>query len=532
MLDPIAVIANGALTGHPVEDFQPIWSCAAMRIARSTWGDCGLEVFLRMDVPYGATSSGRLSEDAVQLLLETGPKQQPCRFLEIGGGSGIFAKLFLDSLKEHAPDIYQTCTYVMTDGSDKMLESQAIYGVLSTHAGHVETRVFDASAPWPKDFIGAFDGVFGSYILDSLPIEILSVGEGGVQQMQARCAAPKPNAALKTALKTAGNAHLTPFLACAKHLRIQTRHIKAGPLPYGDALPPSEGDDTPMVHCHGAIACVENIEKSLRPRGIAMLSDYGTLAPREPSEQIEFQNFGSSAALAVNFHQLDSWFANKEIAYLKPDAEEGHLITRVLYHGAETDLFELVDLLFGIDRQRALRLPVEAAREMLRGNAFETARQLYSKAMALQPRNWSLIEEVAELLLLNAKDYKDAIKLAEIGLSLNPFGPNLHRIIAEARLHLDDISGAQSAMSDCLRLSGASPQTYLLLADIEHRSGNTEAALTAIAKGLAIDTESDRREDLTNLQNDILLKISKTARKELLADVNRSRNLDAITLRP
>lgn len=530
-MDPLKLVARGALKGHPVEDFQPIWNSAAMRIARSAWIDCGIEVFLRMDVPYGATSSGRLSEDAVQLLLETGPKSQPCRFLEIGAGSGIFAKIFLDALKADAPDIYKTCTYVLTDGNAKMLESQAEYGVLADHASHLETRVFDAGASWPDEFIGAFDGVFGSYILDSLPIEILSIGENGVRQMEARCALPARNKALESALKTPGYTHLAPFLPIAKTLRIQTRHIKAGPLPYAAALPPVEGDDTPLIHCHGALACVENISKSLRPKGFAMLSDYGSLTPREPSEQIEFQSFGASAALAVNFHQLDSWFKNGPVAYIKPEAQDGHLITRVLYNGAADDMASLVDLLFGEARQRALRLPVEAARNMLRANAFETARQLYSKAMALQPRNWSLAEEVAELLLIGAKDYDDAIALAEFGLSLNPIGPNLYRIIAEARFQMADFAGAQKAMNACLRLSGACPPALLLQAQIYQKQASPEAALLAIAKAMAMDSEAEQREALIQLQDEILISISQSAREDLLNEVNRTRGLDALTLR-
>ena len=470
MVDPVAIVANGAHKGHPVESFQPIWNSAAMRIARSAWADCGLEVFLQMDVPYGATSSGRLSDDAVQLLLETGPKPSPCRFLEIGAGSGVFAKLFLDALKAQAPEIYENCTYLVTDGSAKMLESQAAHGVLAEHSDHIETLIFDAGAPWPEEMQGAFDGVFGSYILDSLPIDILSVGESGIRQLQARCALPAINEALQDALKIPGSAHLSPFLPIAKNLHIQTKHILAPSLPYAASLPKPEGDDTPLVHCHGAVACMENIAQSLRPQGFAMLSDYGTLTPREPSEQIEFQKFGASAALAVNFHQLDGWFAHGKTAYLKPEAEEGHLITRVLYNGDKHELFELVDLLFGLARQQALRLPVEAAREMLRANAFETARQLYGKAMGLQPNNWSLAEEVAELLLIGAKDYKDAISLAEFGLTLNPLGPNLHRIIAQARYHLGDISGAATAIKACLRLSGASPQSHLLHAQIQAKS--------------------------------------------------------------
>lgn len=531
-MDPLNTVARGALKGHPVEDFQPIWECAAMRIARSAWIDCGIEVFLRMDVPYGATSSGRLSDDAVKLLLETGPKNQPCRFLEIGAGSGIFAKIFLDALKAEAPEIYKSCTYVLTDGNGGMLESQAKYGVLAEHAAHIEPVVFDAGAPWPDSFIGAFDGVFGSYILDSLPLDILSVGESGVRQMQARCALPAANPALENALKTPGFAHLAPFLPAAKSMRIQTRHKKAGPLPFEAALPPAKGEDTPLIHCHGALACIENISKSLRPNGFAMLSDYGSVEPRDPSEQIEFQTFGESAALAVNFHQLDTWFENGPVAYLKPEAQEGHLITRVLYNGLPETLAPLVELLFGEARQRALSLPVETARNMLRANAFETARQLYSKAMALQPRNWSLAEEVAELLLIGAEDYQDAIELANYGLSLNPLSPNLHRIIAESRYHLGELTAAQDAMATCLQLSGASPQAFLLQAQILEKLDEPEGALTAIAKAMALDKEAEQREALLRLQDEILVKISLGARDDLLAEVNRTRNLDALTLRP
>jgi len=529
-MDPAKIVAKGILSGHPVEGFTPIWGCAAARVARSAWVDCGLEVFLRTDVPYGATSSGRLSNDAVQLLLETGKKSRPCRFLEIGAGSGLFAKLFLDSLKVDAPDIYQNCTYVLTDGNAKMLESQADYGVLAGHETHIETRVFDASGAWPDDFSGAFDAVFGSYILDSLPVEFLMVGESGTQRMEARCALPAQNEALEDALKIPGFAHLGPFLPLTKNMGLQTRHRPAPPLPYASAIGPPEGEDTPMVHSHGALACMENIARALAPGGFAMLSDYGTITPREPSETIEFQSFGASAAYAVNFHQIDTHFADHPVSYLKPDAEEGHLITRVFYNGEADGLAPLVNLLFGEVRQRALRLPVDAAREMLRANAFHAARRLYSKAMELQPQNWALAEEVAELLLMASKDFADAKALAEFGLSLNPFAPGLHRIIAEASFEMGDLSGAENALETCLRYAGDTPQARLLEARMRLKSGAHESALLAIAKGLATDRESDHRDALLTLQNDILLDISIGARDDLLNEVNRARSLDGLPL--
>jgi len=483
-----------------------------------------------MEVPYGATSSGRLSDDAVQLLLETGPKAAPCRFLEIGAGSGLFAKLFLDMLKAQAPEIYRDCTYVLTDGNANMLTSLAEYGVLADHADHIETRVFDAGAPWPADFTSAFDGVFGSYILDSLPVDFLMTGKSGIQRMEARCTLPKPDPALASALKTPGFSHLTPFLNTAKNLGIQTRYVKAPSLPFANSIGLAEDADTPMVHCFGALACVENIAKSLRPNGFAMLSDYGTLIPREPSDLIEFQNFGASAANAVNFHQLDAHFESGPTAYIKPETEEGHLITRVLYNGPSGDLADLVDLLFGEVRQQALRLPVEAARDMLRGNAFQSARRLYSKAMELQPQNWALAEEVAELLLLPEGDFEGAKALAEFALGLNPLAPGLHRIVAESCYEAGNMEGAKAALETCLRYFGDTAQARLLQAKLEIENEQFEAALIAIAQGMAADAEADYRDSLIALQTDILSLISHKARNDLLADVNRTRALDNLPL--
>ena len=530
------IVAKGAFAGHPVESFQPVWNSAALRIARAAWLDSGLEVFLRLDVPYGATSSGRLSADAVQLLLKSAQARgsQPYRFLEIGAGSGLFAKLFLDALKDQAPEIYATCTYVVTDGNQTMLDSQAEHGVFAAHQGRVESMVFDAAGDWPASFAGGFDGVFASYILDSLPAEILLLGPRGTRQMQMRCMLDDAEQAkaLQADLALPGIAHLGRHIPLRKRLNIQTRHvdIDLASLPMPEAIGPvPEDDDTPMMHCHGALSCIENIIAHLRPSGLALLADYGTTEPRDPSDTIEFQSFGASAAHAVNFHQLDGHFASHpKAAWLKPTAEEGYLYSRVLYNGPQADLFDEVDLLFGEVRQRALRLPIEAAREMLRANAFQAARRLYTKAMQLQPRNWALAEEIATHLLMPAENYDDALALADFALTLNPLAPALHRIRADALLQLGRMAEAQAALATCLKFQGEAPETRLLQARLAEKSGDHKAALLAVAQGLAVDREGDRRDELIAMQDQILLAISRAARADLLAEVNQLRALDQL----
>lgn len=509
-----------------------------MRIARSSWTNAGLETFLGLQVPYAATSSGRLSDDAVQLVVETlrgGKPDHDYRFLELGAGSGIFARLFLDRLAETAPDIYASCRYLVTDGNASMLESLRSHGVLDAHDGHVDMQVLDAGSAWPDRFSRGFDGIFGTYLLDSLPVEILTVGADGVQRMQARSCLPDAQADkaenLKAALAKPGIAHLTEHLTLGKRLNIQTRHADIDPatLPYADALPDQSGETTPMVHCIGALACMENAARALRKGGVAMFADYGTTAPRDPSDIIEFQSFGKSAAHAVNFHQIDSYFeARTDTTLVRPQEEDGFLVTRVLYNGAHDDLFELVDLLFGETRYNALTLPIEAAREMLRANAFQAARKYYAKAMVLQPYNWSLAEEVAELLLLSAEDFDDAADLARFGLNLNPFSPSLLRILADALFQSGDISSALKSVDKSLALNGADSRTHLVHAHILAKQQDYPAALTAIANGLAYDPEAEYREELIGFQDEVLVKISVEARDALINQVNRLRDIDGL----
>jgi len=282
-----------------------------------------------------------------------------------------------------------------------------------------------------------------------------------------------------------------------------------------------------MVHCHGALDCLESAVQNLRPNGIVMFSDYGTTVARNPSDIIEFQSFGESAAHAVNFHQIDTYFDNRpDIALIRPENEEGSLITRVLFAGKRDNLFELVDLLFGDVRQKALMLPVEAAREMLRVNAFQEARRLYTKAFELQPYNWSLAEEVAEILLLNAGDYEDAGDLAEAALNLNPFSPGLLRILSSVYLHSKDLPAALNAIHKSLSFNQKDTRTHILHTRILIETKDYGEALTAIAKGLGFDTETEYREELIGLQDEILVQISLRSREDLIRQINRIRALD------
>ena len=68
-LAPVETLAKGAKFGAPIEDFGPVWDSALLQFSRAKWQHTGLEAFLNFDVPHTATSNGRLSEDAVDIVL-------------------------------------------------------------------------------------------------------------------------------------------------------------------------------------------------------------------------------------------------------------------------------------------------------------------------------------------------------------------------------------------------------------------------------------------------------------------------------
>ena len=172
-LDPLAILSRGAGGGVPVEEFGPVWTSARVRLSRAGWQAATLEPFLDLAVPYTSTSSGRLSDDAVSVALAARPGAAGLRILELGAGSGIFARLFLDALRLRAPDVYRQSSYLVTDGSASVLGAQQAQGVLQDHSGIVSQQVLDSGGDWALP--GRFDVILCTYLLDSLPFDLLAL---------------------------------------------------------------------------------------------------------------------------------------------------------------------------------------------------------------------------------------------------------------------------------------------------------------------------------------------------------------------
>lgn len=530
---PAAILARGALRGTPVEDWGPVWHSARLRLARAAWAVSGLDPFLTFEVPYAATSSGRLSGDAVAVLLAARPGAQALRVLELGAGSGVFARTFLLALDRAAPDLAARCTYVVTDGSPAVLAAQAASGVLDGLPGRIERRVLDLSADWPAD-LGAFDAIIGTYVLDSLPFDHLVIRDAAVWRREVRAVLDAPRdaraPALTAALRDADPAALHPFVALGPHLGLQTRHrpVDRAALPRPLSLPDDTGGERlPFVHCAGALDAIDRAAAHLAPGGVLILSDYGHLAPFEPHETPEFQGYGLSVATGQNFPQLDAHMAALPGHRLtRPDREPGGLITRVLQAAPCTDLQDVVDLRFGTLRAQALAAPADAAREYLRGRMYETARGLYGRLLDRDPANWALMQEVALRLLIPSGDWAAAVDLTEAALHLNPLAPDLWRARAEALAALGRPDEAAACIERSAALAPGSPWGQMALARLHLDRAEPEAALLALARAFAADRDSDLRDTLLAVQDRALGMIAQAQIDLLTAQANVLRATD------
>lgn len=532
---PSDILSSGAARGTALEAFGPAHRCARVRISHAFWNRSGFDPFLNLDVPYTGTSSGRLSEDALEVALAAADKADTAsglRILEIGAGTGVFAKLFLDRMKEIAPERYGSARYLVTDGSARMLEAQRAFGVLDDHRDVVSWRQLDAAGDW--DDLEPFDVILGTYILDSTPFDLLALRDDRIWRKEVRCVLDHPDpdeiAAIRSALDADDPDRLAGLARRAQLFGIQTRHVEIArdDIPHAGTIPSDTGGETlPFVHSRGALDCIERCMSLLNPGGVAVFSDYGHVEPMQSHETTEFQAFGLSTAAGLNFPQIDAAFsARADLGYFAPVLDQGNLITRVLTRDPTMDLGALVEDLYGAVRHAAMTLPVETAREFLRGRMFETARELYAKALDLQPRNWALLEEVATMFQGSIEEHGIALELADLGLRLNPLSPGLWRVRAASFLALGDQGAADAAITRAAELAPANPAMLECKAEVALAGSRYREALLAIGEALAHDLEGEHHESLLALQQSVLARIATDQHVLLMAESNRFRALD------
>src|SRR5262249_36108243 len=151
-----------------------------------------------------------------------------------------------------------------------------------------------------------------------------------------------------------------------------------------------------LLHNHGAIRCLERLLALLRPDGLILANDYGTVQPGS-AEDYEHQRFSHATFTGVNFPLLQAYFS-KLCVFQEPDGEGESIHTRRLAPSPDGPTRRRSAGCFGKDAPARLHEPVRHAREWARVGRFEAAATHYGRALERQPYNWVLLNEISMFL--------------------------------------------------------------------------------------------------------------------------------------
>ncbi len=545
-----ALLARDRPAGTVLQDYCPAFDCIDWQLSRRFWDQRGPQAFFDGDVPYVVTNDGYLAGNAVAVLLasaqvaaDNGTLEDEIKVMELGAGSGLFAKQFLDQLaaSDHdiAATVYDRLTYVVTDGSDAMIAAIESRGILADHADHV--TCLPARLPGLADALGAhtmtgqFRAVFANYLLDSLPFTILSLQGDKVHELRLRTAvADGIDLSQYTTLDEAEitarlqNDEIEDLTGLYAALVIDGRYdpVDRHALPLPDAIPDGPADaPCPYLHCHGALACIGEVTHLLRPDGFMLATDYGLADPDPAREAFEFQHFGGSVAIGLNFEAVSRVFDGRDgIQVVAPDSDTDHLLSRLIGPAPAPAVTKVFRDRYSKATWDRLTQPLKDAQDMVSHGQIEAARWKYDEALRLQPHNWAVLEEIAGFLTYHLEDYDAGLAMGRAALELNHMSPGAWNIVGDCFFYSDHLNEAAQAYEKASQSSPQDVRCLLNMAWVATRADRPAQALEFIAKGLALDTDGTFREALLDKQRQVLDRQAAKHQADTLRGFNRIRS--------
>jgi hypothetical protein len=529
----------------PLEDFSTLPRCLEWRLASQYWNLRGPTAFFGGEVPYVAINDGRLSADAARLLVEIrrSAAPGPVRVLEVGGGSGLFAKLFLDELRILSPSIYEATTYLWTDASPEMVRRAQADTTFAGHGNRVQKRVLPVPGmvALGDDAKDGFDLVIANYLLDNLPATNLRLSHGLVEELEVRTTlrADLDRSRLRgrTALEWSERAKAIdgqdpelPELYPWFSLECRYRPADRASFPFASVIPdPAEGSTVRWMHHELVWTWLKELLPLLRPGGGLLANDYGHSPMQKPGPTSLTQHYGGSLANGINFEELAS-LPRIEPGWqvTAPETDSRQIQSRWIGRGADELSAGIFRLIFdGARRDRVMDLLGEAD-DRARKGLTEEARWLFREAHRHAPRCWHVLERWAAFCLTRLQDWETAHDLSDAGLKLHPLYPPLWNLKGDALYEQKRYAEAEACYLRTIEINPNEVRGRLNLAFVHLEMNRYPQALAVIAEALALDREADHREALLEKQRQVLLRISIEARDSFTQQLNRFRNLDPL----
>lgn len=542
--------------GPILQELCPIWQSLPWVRSQRYWARAGVEVFTSGEVPYVATNDGEQSRKALEVYLTSlgnaercGRRESNSFVLELGAGSGLFAKLFLDQLRDRSralgTDDYQRTRYLIGDHSVSLLEDTRRSGVFADHEERVQrihlptSGLRTALAQAAPDAVGAIRAVHANYLLDSLPFTILSSHEGNLFELRIRTrlrqdavhpqGAPLPLDDLMALCTWLDELEGEDAYSAHHALVYETeyRRIDRNELPHGRLVSWPMAAEGPaaqasqQVHSFGALACLEELVTLLRPDGHFIATDYGF--PGATADPIEFQCFGSSVAAGVNFGQLvEGARSMPGVVVGLPMTDPAILHARLFGRDQVGDeVLTTFGNLYDKEAWDAIEAPYRAALELQQAGQHEAARWKFEEAHRMQPYNWSLMEAIVAFLSYSLAEHDAGLEVAKRALQLNHLSPRLWNLLGDCYYGLDALEPAQQAYQQAARVSPANARARANLAYVFLKRGLPGDAIRAIGEALALDRTADYRDELLAKQMEALQAMEASQARNAYGNINR-----------
>jgi len=545
---PVASGPDGSVREYVLQDYRPISQSLEWKIAEAHWNQLGLLPFVESDVPFLVNNSGRLSQDAAMLLfehcLESDPVSPTFSVLEVGAGTGLFARYFLDFFyalcAQNQKSYYDRLTYVVTDKSPATVTQWEERGLFHGHKEHIVASVFDpigVDAALPATtHLRAF---FCNYVFDVMPTSIVRAGKEGAEQLCVRTylatdlayvaqytkRTPQEIATIAASENPADLLELVPLLPL---LEFDTafRPIPDGSVPcWKEALEFGTGLDKVLVN-HGALETLERFLGNMPPEGFVLINDYGPTQREQVQNFCSLQRFGPTVACAINFPLLEWLCEKRKIITTKAVGDERRGIQARLLSRAELPKTRAEFCkAFSQEAHAYYEGPLELARTHANAGRLHEALDAYREAVTRSPRNWYIIGEAAEFLCLQLKNFDAGLELLRTALGLNPvYSPWLWNVLGDCLYCLERYEDAHEAYLQAARIDPQDVRTNLNLAYTLALFGRLPEALEVIARGLSRDTREAYRARLLEKQRHVLTLMSNRwlrEQEQLLRRLNR-----------
>lgn len=526
---PAESVRRACVWRQLVEEYQPLAKSLEWQLADLHWTREGVFAFIDSNVPYLVTNNGRVAADAAALLfascLEPGAGCERIAVLELGAGTGLFARYFLDEFRllceRESRDFYQRLAYYVTDGSPATVEQWREREIFRDHTGHVFPCVCDANAPVAIG-AGPLRAAICNYVLDVLPSAILRKAEQGWEQLWVRTWITDDASLLKQytplsfeemrararssqAEERAGLLPLLPLLEFEKDF------LPIGPdAPAGLETLEGEPAGAPLAYNYGAMGCLDALLGLLEPGGFALVNDYGPVRREDVAERSVAQRFGPSTAMGLNFPLLEEQLERRGVEVLKAEGDDGRpLHARLLLRSAAPGVRGAFETRFAAAARERADAPIEQARRGAESGHAREALESFRAAIAQNPRDWQLIGEAAVFAATQLRDRAAGLELARAAVELNPWYSSwLWNVLGDCLLSMERSEEAHESYLQAQRIHPQDATTNLKLAHSWLLRGDPGRSLEAVAHGLANDSDAMFRHALLEEQQQAMASLS------------------------